>query len=40
MNERCAKCGKKLVLGVYRYQSLKLKQVIRCKHCNTATRIK
>lgn len=40
LRDKCAQCGEKLVLGVYRYQSLKLKQVVVCKKCKTATRIK
>ncbi|MHA1675290.1 MAG: hypothetical protein ACTSYI_16890 [Promethearchaeota archaeon] len=40
LKDKCAKCGNKLVLGVYKYQSLKLKQVVRCKTCQTATRVK
>ncbi|MHA2000884.1 MAG: hypothetical protein ACTSVU_02175 [Promethearchaeota archaeon] len=40
LNDRCAKCGDFLYLCVYKYHSLKLKQVVRCKKCNTASRIK
>ncbi|MHA1620063.1 MAG: hypothetical protein ACTSVZ_12360 [Promethearchaeota archaeon] len=40
LKDKCAKCGENLILCVYKYQSLKLKQVVRCKTCNTATRVK
>ncbi|MHA1584732.1 MAG: hypothetical protein ACTSWL_05725 [Promethearchaeota archaeon] len=40
LDDRCAKCGDFLYLCVYKYHSLKLKQVVRCKKCNTASRIK
>jgi hypothetical protein len=38
--ERCAQCGSQLVLGVYKFQSRRLKQVISCKKCNTASRVR
>ena len=40
ISDRCAVCRNKLVMRVYRYQSKKLKKVIHCKKCQTATRIK
>ncbi|MHA1746814.1 MAG: hypothetical protein ACTSWW_12505 [Promethearchaeota archaeon] len=38
--ERCAQCGEFLTLCVYKYQSKKLKKVIRCKSCKTASRMR
>lgn len=38
--ERCADCGSPLYHCVYKYQSKKLKHVIVCKKCGTASRIK
>ncbi|UYP47916.1 hypothetical protein NEF87_004201 [Candidatus Lokiarchaeum ossiferum] len=40
LSERCGQCGEWLVHCVYKYQSKKLKHVIRCKKCNSASRIK
>ena len=40
ISDRCAVCRSKLVMCVYKYQSKKLKKVIRCKKCQTATWIK
>ncbi|QEE15955.1 hypothetical protein DSAG12_01782 [Promethearchaeum syntrophicum] len=39
LSDRCATCRSKLVLCVYKYQSKKLKKVVRCKNCQTATQI-
>ncbi len=39
LNDRCAKCNEKLVMAVYRYDGRKLKKIVRCKKCNTATRL-
>jgi hypothetical protein len=39
ISDRCAICRSKLILCVYKYQSKKLKKVVRCKKCQTATRI-
>lgn len=39
VNDRCAVCNDKLILAVYKFDGKKLKKVIRCKKCNTATRL-
>ena len=37
--DRCAKCNQPLTMAVYKYDGRKLKKVIRCKTCNTASRL-
>ena len=39
LHERCAKCNMPLIIAVYKYDGRKLKKIVRCKNCQTASRI-